>query len=87
MWVERRCHRVSLLKIFPLSQITLYLLLGSHSRAAEVYLCLEAHRKCMIKIRIAQNFFMFSLSSYVFVPQFYSLNKKDKVTYVINPSI
>lgn len=60
--------------------------LGSDSRAAEVYLCLEAHRKCMIKIRITQNFFMFSLSSYVFLPQFSSLNKKDKAIDVINPS-
>lgn len=61
--------------------------LGSDSRAAEVYLCLEAHRKCMIKIRITQNFFMFSLPSYVvFLPQFSSLNEKDKAMYVINPS-
>lgn len=34
-----------------------------------------------------QNFFMFSLPSYVvFLPQFSSLNEKDEAMYVINPS-
>lgn len=78
---------------FILSQITFYLLLckdvylGSHSRAAEVQLCPEDHRKCTIKLRIKHHFSTFSPSSYVvFLPQFHSFSKREKVINVISPS-
>lgn len=92
--MERRHLTVYLsLAGFTLPQITLCLLLckdvylGCHSRAAEVYLCPEDHRKCTIKLRIKQHFSMFSPPSYVvFLPQFHSLNRRDKVINVTNPS-